>query len=81
MATKENLQQVEYTLPYQQYVDPQVLKEEKKKIFYKSWIMVGHTSQVEKPGDFFTFDLAGEPRIGIFMGGHRCCRLFALAGI
>lgn len=63
MATKENLQQVEYTLPYQQYVDPQVLKEEKKKIFYKSWIMVGHTSQVEKPGDFFTFDLAGEPII------------------
>jgi len=60
MSTTEKL---EYTLPYNQYVDPKVLEGEKKNIFYKNWIMVGHTSQVEKVGDFFTFDLAGEPII------------------
>ncbi|WP_416825246.1 aromatic ring-hydroxylating oxygenase subunit alpha [Ectobacillus polymachus] len=63
MNTKENVEKVEYTLPYHQYVDPKVLEEERKNIFYKNWIMVGHTSQVEKVGDFFTFDLAGEPII------------------
>ncbi|RXT01538.1 aromatic ring-hydroxylating dioxygenase subunit alpha [Ammoniphilus sp. CFH 90114] len=51
------------TLPYNQYVDPGVLVKEKKEIFYKNWIMVGHTSQVKNIGDFFTFDLAGEPII------------------
>ncbi|MGO0059644.1 aromatic ring-hydroxylating oxygenase subunit alpha [Brevibacillus fluminis] len=63
MSTKENAFELAYTLPYSHYVDPHVLASEKRKIFYKSWIMVGHLSQVEKAGDFFTYDVAGEPII------------------
>ncbi|MBK5445069.1 MULTISPECIES: aromatic ring-hydroxylating dioxygenase subunit alpha [unclassified Peribacillus] len=63
MSTKEDMKKLEYTLPYNQYVDPEVMKGERENIFYKNWIMVGHTSQVEKVGDFFTFDLVGEPII------------------
>ncbi|KAB7706724.1 Rieske 2Fe-2S domain-containing protein [Bacillus aerolatus] len=60
---KEKVKELEYTLPYNRYVDLEVFEEEKKKIFFKSWILAGHVSQVEKKGDFFTFDIAGEPLI------------------
>ncbi|MFJ8258545.1 aromatic ring-hydroxylating dioxygenase subunit alpha [Peribacillus asahii] len=56
-------QTLEHTLPYDNYVNPQIFEEEKKKIFQNSWILAGHTSQVEKVGDFFTFDIANQPLI------------------
>ncbi|WP_019121217.1 aromatic ring-hydroxylating oxygenase subunit alpha [Brevibacillus massiliensis] len=49
------------TLPYGLYTDPRVLKEEQEKIFARSWQFVGHVSQVEHPGDYFTCEVAGEP--------------------
>ncbi|WP_096203203.1 aromatic ring-hydroxylating oxygenase subunit alpha [Bacillus sp. FJAT-45350] len=54
---------VQRTLPYSQYTSPQVFAEEREKIFSKDWQLVGHTSQVEKPGDFITCDVAGQPII------------------
>lgn len=33
---------------------------EQEKILFKSWLLAGHTSQVEKPGDFLQFQIAGE---------------------
>ncbi|MFD1706996.1 aromatic ring-hydroxylating dioxygenase subunit alpha [Siminovitchia sediminis] len=54
---------LEYTLPYKNYVDPEIFAEEKKKIFRSRWILAGHASQVENIGDFFTFDLADQPLI------------------
>ncbi|WP_257350973.1 aromatic ring-hydroxylating oxygenase subunit alpha [Pseudalkalibacillus decolorationis] len=62
MTTKENVQ-FSPTQPYSRYVDPEIFNEERKKIFEKNWIFVGHTSQVEKVGDFLTLDVAGEPII------------------
>ncbi|MFK2825282.1 aromatic ring-hydroxylating dioxygenase subunit alpha [Bacillus sp. B190/17] len=62
MTTKEELQ-FSQTQPYSRYVDPEVFKEEREKIFSKNWIFVGHASQLEKVGDFLTFDVAGEPII------------------
>lgn len=61
MKTQQTGQSLEKTLPYTYYVDPLILEEEKQKIFKNSWIKVGHISEVAKPGDFFTFDLPGEP--------------------
>lgn len=63
MAVKENnsiLSQAR-TIPYRLYTDPRVLEEEKEKIFARSWQFVGHISQVQNPGDYFTFEVAGEP--------------------
>lgn len=36
------------------YRSPDVFEEEKRKVLYKSWIVLGHESEVEKPGDFVT---------------------------
>lgn len=60
---KESQTRLEHTIPYNSYVDPNKLNEEKKDIFNKNWIMIGHLSELENVGDFFTFDLAGEPLI------------------
>ncbi|MGE5702258.1 MAG: aromatic ring-hydroxylating oxygenase subunit alpha [Clostridia bacterium] len=49
------------TLPFQNYVKPEIFQEEQEKIFARSWHYVGHISQVQKKGDFFRFDIAGEP--------------------
>ncbi|OZI11224.1 (2Fe-2S)-binding protein [Bacillaceae bacterium SAS-127] len=57
---KECIEELNYTLPYNDYVDPEVFEKERKQIFLKSWIFVGHTSQVERVGDFFTFEIGGE---------------------
>lgn len=60
MTMKANSNNINYTLPYKNYVEPEVFSKENEKIFAKKWIYVGHTSQVEKVGDFFTFEIATE---------------------
>ncbi|KMY55482.1 (2Fe-2S)-binding protein [Bacillus sp. FJAT-27231] len=60
MNVKEEAKQLGYTLPYENYVNPEVFEEERQKIFLKSWVLAGHVSQVERKGDFFTFEIAGE---------------------
>lgn len=53
----------ERTLTYDKYTDPKVFEKELDLVFSKSWQLVGHVSQVEKAGDFFTAEVAGEPII------------------
>lgn len=62
MTATEKLQ-FNSTQPYSRYVDPAVFQEEREKIFSKNWIFIGHASQLAKPGDFLTMDVAGEPII------------------
>jgi len=50
-----------WSLPAHYYVDPVIFEKEKAKIFSRSWQVVGHCSQVEKPGDYFTTECNGEP--------------------
>jgi p-cumate 2,3-dioxygenase subunit alpha len=40
------------------YTDPEIYKLEMDRIFAKCWLYVGHTSELEKPGDFKTRVLA-----------------------
>lgn len=49
------------TLPARWYIEPQFLELEKEKIFWKTWQLVGRVDMVARPGDFFTYDLLGEP--------------------
>ncbi|NKB76593.1 MAG: Rieske 2Fe-2S domain-containing protein [Gammaproteobacteria bacterium] len=42
------------------YTDPAVFEKEKRGLLAKTWQLAGHISQLEKPGDYFTFEIAGE---------------------
>ena len=50
----------ERSLPGVLYRDPQIYESELERIFFKSWLYVGHMSQVPERGDYFLFEIAGE---------------------
>ena len=43
------------------YVDPEVFELERRQLFGRAWIYVGHESQAKNPGDFFAAEVAGQP--------------------
>lgn len=47
-------------MPRRYFVSPEVFAGEEEKIFSRQWLLVGHQSQIGKPGDFFVIDVAGE---------------------
>ena len=51
------------TLPQRYFVSPDIFAEELEKIFAANWVLVGHQTQLAKPGDFFVADVAGESLI------------------
>lgn len=51
------------TMPSRWYTDPQFLEREKTHIFWKTWQPVGRLDMVERPGDFFTCQVVGEPLV------------------
>ena len=63
------------TLPATLYFSPQTFEQEKTKLFAATWQVVGHVRQVEQPGDYFTFDLMGEPLV-IVRGDDGVLRCF-----
>src|SRR5262245_46355118 len=50
----------ERSLPGILYRDPETYESELRRIFFKSWLYVGHASQVPERGDYFLFDIAGK---------------------
>lgn len=69
-----------HTLPARCYVEPPWLERERERIFFRTWQVVGWREQLAKPGDYFTFDLAGEPLLlvrqndGTVRGFYNVCR-------
>jgi phenylpropionate dioxygenase-like ring-hydroxylating dioxygenase large terminal subunit len=49
-----------YSLPGGLYRDPEIYEQEIRAIFMKSWLCVGHGSQIPESGDYFLFEMAGE---------------------
>jgi benzoate/toluate 1,2-dioxygenase alpha subunit len=45
------------------YTDPEVFQLEMERLWSRTWIYVGHASQVPNPGDFITLDIAAKPVI------------------
>lgn len=43
------------------YCDPELFELEMQRLWGRAWIYVGHDSQVPKPGDYYTTDIAGQP--------------------
>ena len=56
------------TLQQEFYSDPEIYKLEMEKIFLKSWLYVGHGSQIPQRGDYFLFRMDSESVIIINNG-------------
>ncbi|HLW68419.1 MAG TPA: aromatic ring-hydroxylating dioxygenase subunit alpha [Gemmataceae bacterium] len=68
------------TIPAAWYSDGEIAALERRTVFARSWIFVGRLNQVEKPGSYFTTELAGEPLVvirgqdGILRAFYNVCR-------
>jgi phenylpropionate dioxygenase-like ring-hydroxylating dioxygenase large terminal subunit len=73
------------TIPAPWYVDARITELENKTVFSRAWQMVGRVEQVEKPGQFVTATVAGEPIVvvrgndGMLRGFFNVCRHHAAA--
>jgi phenylpropionate dioxygenase-like ring-hydroxylating dioxygenase large terminal subunit len=43
------------------YIDPEIFELEMEQLWTNTWIYVGHTSQVPRPGDYYSSDIATRP--------------------
>ncbi|AXI45764.1 hypothetical protein C1J03_06785 [Sulfitobacter sp. SK012] len=64
-----------YTLPSRYYLDQDIYDQEHQKIFLRSWLYVGHVSDLPAIGSFITDDVAGQP-IVIIRGSDNNVRAF-----
>jgi phenylpropionate dioxygenase-like ring-hydroxylating dioxygenase large terminal subunit len=64
-----------FTIPGPWYVDPRIADLEARSVFATTWQMVGRIEQVEKPGQFVTANIAGEP-IVVVRGNDGALRAF-----
>jgi phenylpropionate dioxygenase-like ring-hydroxylating dioxygenase large terminal subunit len=48
-------------MPPSVYTSPDFLKRELRDIFAQEWVSVGRASSLSKPGDYLTYELAGQP--------------------
>ncbi len=63
------------TIPASWYVEPRIAELESKTVFSNTWQMVARVEQVEKPGQFVTATVAGEP-IVVVRGNDNVLRAF-----
>ena len=67
-------------LPNWCYTSPEFYRRELERIFRKVWNYVGHASQIPRPGDYFTVEIAGAPIVvirgddGEIRAFHNSCR-------
>ena len=70
----------QHTLPRDYFVSPDIFGTERERIFYKSWLLVGHVSQLDKPGSYFLYEIDRESVIVLRDGAgevrafHNHCR-------
>src|ERR1700736_676194 len=73
------------TIPAPWYVDPRIAELERLNVFSKTWQLVARTDQLQKPGEFVTARLAGEPIVvvrgsdGTLRAFYNVCRHHAAA--
>jgi choline monooxygenase len=73
------------TIPAPWYVDSRIAELEACAVFSRTWQMIGRCEQVEKPGQFVTASVAGEPIVvirgndGVLRGFYNVCRHHAAA--
>jgi glycine betaine catabolism A len=68
------------TLPQRYFISPEIFAQEQAAIFSARWVVVGHQSQIARPGDYFVQEVAGESLIitrdreGAIRGFYNVCR-------
>lgn len=73
------------TCPASWYIDPRILELEQRTTFARSWQYACRLDQVRDPGQYVTFELAGEPLLvvrgndGVLRGFFNVCRHHAAA--
>jgi choline monooxygenase len=73
------------TIPAPWYVDARIADLEQQTVFSRSWQVMGRIDQVEKPGQFVTATVAGEPLVavrgndGVLRAFYNVCRHHAAA--
>ncbi len=65
-------------MPPSVYINPDFLQLELKQVFAREWICLGRAEALPKPGDYFTYDLAGQP---IFVIRDRAGGLKAMSNV
>jgi choline monooxygenase len=60
-----------HTIPAAWYVDERIKRLEHDHVFGDNWIAIGRADQAETPGQFFTFDLDGEPLVVVRGADHQ----------
>jgi choline monooxygenase len=74
-----------YTIPASWYVDPRLAELERQSVFSRTWQVVGRVEDLEKPGQFVTAIVAGEPLLavrgndGVLRAFYNVCRHHAAA--
>ena len=73
------------TIPASWYVDRRIARLEAAAVFARTWQLIGRVEQLEKPGQFVTRDVAGEPIVavrgtdGVLRAFYNVCRHHAAA--
>ncbi len=49
-----------YSLDAKYYTDPAIFEREKESVLARTWQFAGHAGMAPNPGDYFTFEIAGE---------------------
>ena len=57
------VQEITRSLDARYYTDPGIFRAEQGGLFMRTWQFAGHASQLEEPGDYFAFEIAGQ---GVF---------------
>jgi len=57
------------------YTDPRIFEEEMQRIFERTWVYVGHESELPAPGDYKTVLVGRQPLI---LSRHEDGRIYAL---
>lgn len=50
-----------HAMPPGVYTSPEFLEQEIKHVFARDWVTVGRASALSRPGDYLTYELAGQP--------------------
>ena len=64
-----------YTIPAAWYVDERIASLERRHVFGGTWQVVARLDQVQRPGQFVTTQLAGEPLVVVRSSRRPASRL------
>ncbi|MGI9117397.1 MAG: aromatic ring-hydroxylating oxygenase subunit alpha [Gaiellales bacterium] len=53
------------TLHAKAYADPAIFERERREVFARAWMIVGHVAEVAAPGDFAAGEIGGEPVVAV----------------